>query len=405
MRGKTDKTRGAEVRVSRAKSRVEARRKSRAAQAKAGRGRGMRMLRQASGGRGVGASLAAASASREEGKSRDRSGRKAEKRGRARARRTVPGPVAAARVEEAGKKGRDRRGRSRRKETGGLRRDTVAGLGDAGGRKEGAAHARAQAEKTAAGGKRGERRPVRVALLATAFLASLAALLWVYTATGVLNVRKVEVRGNEKLASSYLRSLSGITGDTHLLKMDVKAVESALLSEAYVARADVSRHFPDTVILEIAERKPHGIIFQNGGYHLVDAEGVVLESVDTRPRGMVEMVGLDLPLLFPGVEVGGTRFATVSALVSSLPPPLREMTDAAGFSAGEGLYLESRGTAVIYGEASQFSRKNMIALLALMGLVDRYGEVEYIDVSFPDHPVIKPAQSRGTEGPRGCEAA
>ena len=34
---------------------------------------------------------------------------------------------------------------------------------------------------------------------AVAFLASLAALLWTYTSTGVLNVRNIEIRGNQKV--------------------------------------------------------------------------------------------------------------------------------------------------------------------------------------------------------------
>jgi cell division protein FtsQ len=173
--------------------------------------------------------------------------------------------------------------------------------------------------------------------------------------------------------------------------MDVKAVEEALLSEPYIAGVDISRQYPNTVVLEITERRPSGAILQNGKYGLVDQEGMILESVEAIPPGLVEIKDLQLPLLLPGTEISGIDFASVTSMLGSLPPALREKTAAVGLRAEEGLYLEAGGTLVIYGEANDLSRKNTIALMALSTLVERYGTIEYIDVSFPDHPVIKPA--------------
>ena len=248
-------------------------------------------------------------------------------------------------------------------------------------------------KKDPRGKRRGGTHPARVAILGCLLVASLAAMLWIYTGTGVLNVKSVEVRGNEQLDTAYLKSLSGITQDSHLLKMDVGAVEGALLSEPYVTAVDVSRRFPNTVVLEITERQPSAYIFQNGKYNLVAQGGMILESTESKPQGLVEIRDLELPLLLPGVEISDNDFETITSLLSSLPPTLREMAVTVGHMDGGGLYVESEDTTVIYGDVSELSRKNTIALLALTGLVDRYGSVEYIDISFPDHPVIKPAGS------------
>ncbi len=236
----------------------------------------------------------------------------------------------------------------------------------------------------------GKTKHLRLAALVATALLCLAALLWVYTGTGVLNVKKVVVRGNNVLDSAYLRSLSGITVDTHLLKMDVKAVEEALSSEPYVASASVSRRFPNTVVLDIEEREPRGVIYQNGKFHLVDQWGVVLGSSGEKPPGLAEIKGVDVPLLYPGQQISGGNFAAVAGLLDNMPPSLREITKTIGYRNDNKIYLESKGTTVIYGENSDLSRKNNIALLALTGLVSHYQGVEYIDVSFPDHPVIKP---------------
>ena len=238
--------------------------------------------------------------------------------------------------------------------------------------------------------QRGLTRNARIAILGSLLVISLGALLWVYTGTGVLNVKTVEVKGNERLDSAYLCALSGITQQSHLLKMDVGAVESALLSEPYVAAVDISRVFPNTVVLEITERQPAAFILQNGMYSLVDEEGVILESTADRPQGLVEIKDLDLPLLLPGSVIEDADFTMVNSLLASLPLPLQEMAAEAGYIDGEGLYIRSGDTSVIYGDASELTYKNTVALLSLTNLVGRYGDVEYIDVSFPDRPVIKP---------------
>jgi hypothetical protein len=79
------------------------------------------------------------------------------------------------------------------------------------------------------------------------------------------------------------------------------------------------------------------------------------------------------------------------SLLGSLTLELEEITEAVGYHQTEGLYIVSKGTMVIYGDTSDLSRKNLVALLALRELVDNYGAIEYIDVSLPDHPVLKPA--------------
>jgi cell division protein FtsQ len=242
------------------------------------------------------------------------------------------------------------------------------------------------------------RKPVnprlKKTLIAVALLLVLAGLLWTFTCTGLLDIKHIEIRGNEKLDTDYLRGLSGISEGTNLLKLNVKAVENALLSEPYVASARISRRFPNTVAISISERKPEATIAQNGKYHLVDEQGMVLETVDDKPPGLPEIQGLQPPLLYPGQQIEDPSFAAFGQLISSMPPDLRNMTMAMGNRQDGGLFLQARvnriQTRVIFGEPSDLEKKSEVALLALKDLASRYPAVDYIDVTFPDHPVIKP---------------
>jgi cell division protein FtsQ len=386
MNDKVEKTRGAKVRASRAKSRVGARKKSRGAaltprrgpdtSPHAGRGDGGKPAAA-----GPGAALPQPGSRRKlqdkEGKRRERP---APDRGRDASRESA---VPATPVEKS--PGR----RERRKKPKAAAAAVTAGRSPEMGAETVTATRMEEGKRARrAGGRRGS--PARTVALGAILLLSLGAMLWVYTGTGVLNVKQVEFVGNERLQAAYLRSLSGITTDTHLLRMNVGKVESALLSEPYVARADVSRHYPNKVIIAIVERRPSAYIMQNNRYSLVDQEGMVLESVDAAPPGLVEIRDLALPPLLPGTEISGIEFAEVTSLIGSLPQALRDRTEAVGLRGDGSLYISAGGTTVIYGEAEDFSRKNTIALMTLESLMQHYGAVEYIDVSYPEHPVIKP---------------
>lgn len=227
-------------------------------------------------------------------------------------------------------------------------------------------------------------------LLAALLLVSLAAMVWVYLFTDVLNVRRVEVHGNRSLSADYLRSISGITSRTHLLKMDVGAVERAILAEPYVLRVEVRRRFPNTVILEVTERTPVGCLSQNGRFHLVDGEGLVVESADSRRQGVPEISGLRLPLLYPGVRLEDPRFEDVARLLEGIPEGLREGAEEVGYADKEGYYLVAKGVKVIFGGCDDLELKAEIALTAIQDIAPRYGQLLYIDVTYPDHPAIRP---------------
>ncbi|MDI6874242.1 cell division protein FtsQ/DivIB [Candidatus Solincola sp.] len=238
--------------------------------------------------------------------------------------------------------------------------------------------------------RKGDSRGGVRALLAALLIASLAALAWVYLFTDVLNVRRVEIYGNQRLSGDYLRSISGITSRTHLLKMDVGAVEKALLAEPYVLRVEVHRRFPHTVMIRVTERTPVGCLVQNGRFHLVDREGLVVESADADREEVPEITGLRMPLLYPGARLEDPRFQGIVGLLEEIPEELRERTEEVGYAEGEGYFLLADNTRVIFGDCSDLRRKGEIAQAAMREIAPRYPGLQYVDVTYPDHPAIKP---------------
>jgi cell division protein FtsQ len=102
--------------------------------------------------------------------------------------------------------------------------------------------------------------------------------------------------------------------------VDTQAIRSRLLQFGWVKDARVLRRLPDTLVIDIVERKPAALWQSQGQLALIDSEGVVLDRVpvDKMP---------DLPLLIgPGANAQEEELAGLMAAVPTLRPQLASAT-------------------------------------------------------------------------------
>ena len=102
--------------------------------------------------------------------------------------------------------------------------------------------------------------------------------------------KRVEVNGVDRMDRL---TVYGIALDQHSMAMplvDLDRVRGRLIEHGWIEDARVSRRLPDTLVVDIVERKPAAIWQNNQKLSLIDEHGVVLERVD--PNAMP-----DLPLL------------------------------------------------------------------------------------------------------------
>jgi len=102
--------------------------------------------------------------------------------------------------------------------------------------------------------------------------------------------------------------------------VDVSAIRERLLQFGWVKDARVSRRLPDTLVIDIVERRPAALWQNQGQLALIDAEGVVLDRVpvDKMP---------DLPLLIgPGANGEAAELDRLMAAVPTLKPQLASAT-------------------------------------------------------------------------------
>lgn len=153
-------------------------------------------------------------------------------------------------------------------------------------------------------------------------------------------VRNVEISG---LSHMDRMTVYGIVLDQHahaMASLDLEDVRHKLMAYSWVADAHVSRRLPDTLVVDITERKPAAIWQHNGALTMVDGQGVVLQDVTA-----TTMPG-DLPLIIG--PAANTRAAALSALLAEAPRLRTLVTSATwignrrwdlGFNTGETLAL------------------------------------------------------------------
>jgi len=103
-------------------------------------------------------------------------------------------------------------------------------------------------------------------------------------------VKSVDIQGLKQMDPRPVYDIALDQKTTAMPLVDVSAIRRRLLDYGWVKDARVSRRFPDTLVIDIVERKPAALWQNDQGLSLIDAEGVVLDRVPVSQMP-------DLPLL------------------------------------------------------------------------------------------------------------
>jgi cell division protein FtsQ len=129
-------------------------------------------------------------------------------------------------------------------------------------------------------------------------------------------VRSVDVQGIQRMDSKPVFEIAVDQKSMAMPLVDVAAIRERLLHYGWVKDARVSRRLPDTLVIDIVERKPAALWQDQQQLSLIDAEGVVLDRVPISAMP-------DLPLLIgPGANAQSRNLDRLLAEVPTLRPQL-----------------------------------------------------------------------------------
>jgi cell division protein FtsQ len=211
------------------------------------------------------------------------------------------------------------------------------------------------------------------------------ALAWLLLGSPLLAVRTVQVDGESGLSEDQVVATAGIAAGTPLVRVDTAAAAARVAALPQVASVEVTRGWPNTVVVTLAERVPVAVVTVDGTRRLMDADGVVFDTITgDAPAGVVP---LDVP------DPGPDDAATTAALgaVVALPRAVRaEVTGVSARTADDVTLTLTDGRSVLWGSAADTDRKAEVLDALLTQIEDgALDPAEVVDVSTPDSVVLR----------------
>jgi cell division protein FtsQ len=178
----------------------------------------------------------------------------------------------------------------------------------------------------------------KAVFFALAALAILAGTVWALLGSSLLVVRSVTVTGNHSVPSAEVIQAAGIEPGTPLIRINTAAVARRVERITQIQSAQVSRHWPDSVLIAVRERTPALAVASGDGFALIDRFGVVVSHVAKVPAGMTLLVSApDLAALR-----GSPAIQAVVTVLRQLPPQLRRLVRAVAAPSANAVTLDLR---------------------------------------------------------------
>ena len=101
----------------------------------------------------------------------------------------------------------------------------------------------------------------------------------------VFAVETYEVEGNYYYSDEEILVMGGCgTGENIFLKAGLTEIQQRLARDAYMQEVTVRRSLPDTIVIEINERKQTAAIVYGEKFVVIDGDGTVLRKTSVEPK-------------------------------------------------------------------------------------------------------------------------
>ncbi|MFH1826679.1 MAG: FtsQ-type POTRA domain-containing protein [bacterium] len=240
-------------------------------------------------------------------------------------------------------------------------------------------------------------RPKRSRLWSFLFVLIVAAGLVAYILSlPVWQINNVVVNGAQMLSADEIRSLAGVPLSENLFYTSLKRSRNNLEKISAIKKIHFFRIPPGTVLINIEERQPIATIVFSQKSVVIDEAGYILNQNPSISFNVPNLA--DLPVISGLGEGQALSEGKVSPKVAEIVAEI--VVKLARFLGAERIQLQLGNLQNInfllddllrvkIGDDQQMKKKMQVFEALLPQVAGKWSNVAYIDVRFPDNPVIK----------------
>ena len=203
-----------------------------------------------------------------------------------------------------------------------------------------------------------------------------------------LSVQQVTVRGRTRTEKDAILAALSVDRGTSLLHLDLDEARARVEALEWVGAATVMRFFPDTIHVEIDERRPYAIWQTGGQLYLVDRAGRVISDKEVRDFAFLPQV------VGPGAADAAEGLISVLDRVPTIRSRLKAAVRVSGrrwtlkLDNGVDVHLPDDGVEEAITELTELQREHRIL----------QRDIAAIDLRFKDRFIVRPIPPAGSEG-------
>ncbi len=124
-------------------------------------------------------------------------------------------------------------------------------------------------------------------------IVTLSAIFILIVNTSFFSIQNIRVLGNNKVLKNKIVLVSSIQEGTNTFKVDTKYAEDNIRKLPYIKSVKIKRKLPKEIIINVVERREIIQIKDISSFIILDKEGYILNSMDTKNEELTEVIGLD----------------------------------------------------------------------------------------------------------------
>jgi cell division protein FtsQ len=203
-----------------------------------------------------------------------------------------------------------------------------------------------------------------------------AAGIWLVFVSSTLTVQHVDVQGESLLTQRQVLAAADVPQGAHLAQLDLGAIRARVAALAPVRAVDVSRDWPDGVLIKVTERRPVAVVALDGRFSAMDRDGVLFRQYAAPPA--------DLPRVVSSAGANSAALSQAARVLAALPTDLASRVDHVQVAGLDRISLVMRhGAVVVWGSDAQSALKAEVLAQLLHQPAHTY------DVSVPGQPVTR----------------